>query len=77
MSKLHNIFAEVFKVKESDYTDETEVVSFKEWDSMAHMLLITRIEDVYNIQLDGDDIAIMRTIGQFKQVLQKHSVTDL
>lgn len=77
MSKLSDILNEIFRVKENDYTDATELMQFKEWDSMAHMLFITRIEEDYAIQLTGDEIAMMRTVGQLKEVLKKHGVQEL
>jgi len=75
MSKLNDIFKEVFK--ETNYTDQTEIMQFKEWDSMTHMFLITKIEETYNIQLSGNEIAMMRTIGQLKDILMQHGVIEL
>lgn len=77
MNKLEEILKEVFHAKESDYTDETEINQFKEWDSMAHMLLITKIEEEYNIILSGDEIVLMRTVGQIKNIIQQHSPVGL
>ena len=76
MTKLDELLKEAFRVKESDYTDESELMNFKEWDSMAHMFLITKLEETYNIMLDGDEIAIMNTVGQIKNILRKHNVVE-
>ena len=76
MSKLDELLKETFRVKESDYTDQTEIINFKEWDSMAHMFLITKLEETYDIMLDGDEIAMMNTIGQIKEILKKHKVAE-
>lgn len=76
MSKLDELLKETFRVKESDYTDQTEIIHFKEWDSMAHMFLITKLEETYDIMLDGDEIAMMNTIGQIKDILKKHKVAE-
>lgn len=77
MNKLEEILKEVFHAKDSDYTDETEINQFKEWDSMAHMLLITKIEEEYNIILSGDEIVLMRTVGQIKNIIKQHSSVGL
>ena len=74
MKKLTTLLTEVFHVNESDYSDTTELISFNEWDSMTHMLFITRLEETFNIQLDGDDIAGMQSIGQIKDVLRKYGI---
>jgi acyl carrier protein len=77
MSKLEELIKDTFRVDKSDYTDDTEIIKFKEWDSMAHMFLITKLEELYNINLDGDEIASMKTVGQIRSMLKKHAVTDL
>ena len=76
MTKLEKIFEEVFHEKAGD-KDEMELMHFKEWDSMTHMFLITSIEEKYNIQIDGEEIASMRTIGNLKSILKKHGVTEI
>ncbi len=77
MNKLEQILKETFNVNPPDYTDQTEINQFKEWDSMAHMMLITRMEDIYHINLDGDEIASMNTVGEIKSVLKKHNVLEI
>jgi len=77
MNRLEQILKETFNVNVSDYKDETEINQFKEWDSMAHMMLITRLEETFEIFIDGDEIAEMNTVGQIKNVLRKHKVLDI
>jgi acyl carrier protein len=77
MSKLEGLLKETFRVEKSDYTDDTEIMKFKEWDSMAHMFLITKLEELYNVNLDGDEIADMKTVGQIKSTLKKHAVVEI
>ncbi len=77
MNKLDALLKEVFRAEKSDYTDETEIIQFKEWDSMAHMFLITQLEEVYKINLSGDEIAEMKTVGQIKNTLKMHRVTEI
>ena len=43
---------------------------------MAHMFLITKIEESYNIFLEGDEIASMNTVGKIKEILVKHGITE-
>ena len=44
-------------------------MNFSEWDSMTHMFFITKLEEEYGIELTGDEIADMDTIGDIKKVL--------
>jgi acyl carrier protein len=52
-----------------DLPDDTRLRNFKDWDSMAHMLFITRLEESYDIVLTGDEIATMETVGDIKKIL--------
>lgn len=76
MSKLNDLLKESFGANELDYNDQTELIQFKEWDSMAHMFFITKLEETYEVMLDGDEIAQMKTVGQIKDVLKKHAVAE-
>ena len=67
--KLKTILKESFNAKEAEMMDETRLMSFSEWDSMAHMFFITRLEEDYAIELTGDEIAAMQTVGDIKKVI--------
>ena len=67
--KLNKILIESFNAKESQLADETRLFSLDEWDSLTHMFFITQIESTYEIELTGDDIADMQTVGDIKRVI--------
>ncbi|MFC5453924.1 acyl carrier protein [Prosthecobacter fluviatilis] len=71
---LEKIFTEVFAIPESTVTDTLELRQINTWDSMTHMLLITRIEEVFSVQLTGDEIADMKSVGDARRALQAHAV---
>jgi acyl carrier protein len=66
---LTQILRESFNVSEKDYTDETKLMSFADWDSMAHMFFITKLEGTYEIDLNGEEIEQMQTVGEIKKVI--------
>jgi acyl carrier protein len=68
--KLATVLKESFNAEESQLKDETRLISFSEWDSMAHMFFITKLEETYEIELTGDEIANMQTVGDIKKVIQ-------
>ena len=49
--------------------DDVRLMSFAEWDSLSHMFFITKLEETYEIELTGDEIADMQTIGDIKRVI--------
>lgn len=67
--KLYEILKESFNAKESEMQDTVRLMSFAEWDSMTHMFFITKLEEAYAIELTGDDIADMQTVGSVKQII--------
>ncbi len=67
--KLTTILKESFNAKDAEMLDETRLMTFSEWDSMAHMFFITRMEEEYAIELTGDEIAAMQTVGDIKKVI--------
>lgn len=45
-----------------------------EWDSLKHIELIVAIEGQYNIELTGDEIAVMTSYQTISDMLQKRGV---
>ena len=66
---LAEIIKESFSLKEADQKDEVVLNSLEEWESMAHMLFITRVEENFEIEFTGEDIFKMQSIGDIKKVL--------
>ena len=73
--KLNDLLKEVFNTKETELSDSVRLISLEDWDSMAHMIFITRLEEVYEINIDGNEIASMETIGDIKKVLASKGKT--
>jgi acyl carrier protein len=66
---LERVFAEVFAIPESSVNDTLELRQISSWDSMSHMVLISRIEEVFNIQFTGDEIADLSSVGDARAAL--------
>jgi acyl carrier protein len=67
--QLNRIFQESFNVTESQLSDEEKLWNFAEWDSLTHMFFITKLEECYGVELTGDDIANMQTVGDVKKII--------
>jgi acyl carrier protein len=72
---LADIIKESFSLKEADQKDEVVLNTLEEWESMAHMLFITRVEEVFGVEFTGDDIFAMQSIGDIKRVLREKGQT--
>ena len=69
---LEKIFAEVFGIPESSVVDSLALGDIPTWDSLAHMMLIVRLEETYNIQFTGDEIADIKFVGDARSALLAH-----
>ncbi len=72
--KLVKVFADSLVVNEEIITDELQYNSIPEWDSVAHMSLVTEIEEAFDIMLDTDDIIDMSSPAKAREILQKYDV---
>jgi len=74
--KLTSILKAAFNAKDSQLTDDFKLTDFEDWDSMQHMLFITKLEEEYAVDLKGDEIAGIRTVGDIKKVLTAKGKMD-
>lgn len=44
------------------------------WDSVAHMLLVSNLEDVFDIMLDTDDVIDLSSFAKAKEILKKYGI---
>lgn len=72
--KLFNVLKDSFDVNETEMADETKISDYSEWDSMTHMLFITKLEEAYSIELNGDEIADMKTVADVKRIITSKGI---
>ena len=66
---MYAVLKDSFNVNESEMNDDVKLMAYGEWDSMTHMFFITRLEEVFEIELTGDEIADMQTVGDVKKII--------
>lgn len=69
---LEKIFSEVFGLPEASIVDSLALSDIPTWDSLAHMMLIVRLEETYQVQLTGDEIADIKSVGDARSALLAH-----
>jgi acyl carrier protein len=74
MKSLAQVFAESLMVDPAVVVDDLAYQSIKEWDSVAHMVLVTALEDNFDIMLDTDDIIAMSSVARVREILAKYDV---
>ena len=69
--KLNAILGQVLLIDESKIADDLSRKTVKEWDSMAHLMLVSELESAFEITMDDDDIMEIQTVSDIKKTLQK------
>ena len=75
IEKLKTSFAQSLGIDESIINDELSYQSIAEWDSITHMILISQLEDDFNVSIDTDDVIDMSSVAKAQEILSKYGVT--
>lgn len=74
----HQQFVEIFSgslgVPTDRITSDLQYNEIPEWDSIAHMALVTELETRFDIMLDTNDIIDMSSVAIAKEILKKYGV---
>jgi len=73
--KLKDIVAKVLLIDETKISDEMSRKNVKEWDSMAHLMLVSEIESAFEVTMDDDDIMEIQTVSDIKKTLKKLGIS--
>jgi acyl carrier protein len=74
MNKLQTAFIEALGIEEDLVVDSLKYQSIPQWDSISHMVLISEIEDVFDIEIDTDDVIDMSSFEKAKEIVLKHGI---
>ncbi len=72
--RLQEIFRTVFADDALVVTDETTADDVPGWDSVAHINLMFAIEQDFDIQFTGNELAEMATVGELVAYLEARSM---
>jgi len=72
--KLVEAFCNALEIEESVVVDSLEYQSIEQWDSISHMILISELEDVFDIELDTDDVIDMSSVAKAKKIIEKYEI---
>lgn len=74
IEKYNTIFEKVFSVTEAELNEEFSILNVDKWDSVAHMELISKLEDDFEIMFDTDDIISFSSYPVGISILKKMGV---
>lgn len=67
-------FMDTFSVEEEALNQDFTFDNIANWDSIAHMTLMTALEDAFGIMFDTEDILNFTSYEGGKDILAKHGV---
>lgn len=76
IEKYNEVFCEVFCIEE-DALEGLTYQSIKQWDSVGHMNLISKLEDAFDIMFGTEDIIDFDSYEKGKKILRENYDVEL
>tara|TARA_X000001036_G_scaffold33680_1_gene27509 strand:- start:250 stop:495 length:246 start_codon:yes stop_codon:yes gene_type:complete len=67
--KLKDIFQNIFEDDKIELTDDLSAKDVDNWDSLTHMILITEIEEKFEIKFSLKDLNQLENVGDLIQII--------
>ena len=74
LEKYNKVFMDVLRVKESALNDTFTFKAVPQWDSVAHLSLITALEDTFDLMFDSEDILHYESYENGKKILKRMGI---
>lgn len=67
--KLLEILSKVLLLDKDKITDDLRRKDFEPWDSMAHLVIVSEIENAFEMFFEDEEVVDLWTVGDIKKVL--------
>lgn len=67
--RINEIISLVLLIDKDKITDDLRRKDYEPWDSMAHLILISEIENAFGVTFDDEEVVNIWTVGELKRVL--------
>ena len=74
LSKLENIFREVFVDNKLQISNATNADDIESWDSLTHMQLINEVEEHFKVTFTLDEVMQLNDVGNLVQLIKSKGV---
>lgn len=65
------LFRETLEIEDREISVDDAFRDYPEWDSLALLSVIAMIDDEYDIIIEGNDFAKLKTIGELIDTIKK------
>ena len=70
ITKLTSIFREVFNDNSIELRDDMTAADVENWDSLTHMLMITKVEDELGIKFKLKELNRLKKVGDLISIIE-------
>ncbi|MBR2529114.1 MAG: acyl carrier protein [Blautia sp.] len=74
LEKYNRIFTDVLGVGEAVLNDSFTFKAVSQWDSVAHLSLISELEDAFDVMFESEDILHYESYENGKKILRRYGV---
>ena len=75
LEKYNMVFMDVLGVDEKSLNENFTFKTVPQWDSVAHLSLISELEDTFDVMLDPDDILHYGSYENGKAILSRYGIS--
>ena len=72
--KVYEIVNKILLIDKEKITDSLSRKDIEDWDSMTHLIIISEIEQTFEIILSDDDIADMNSVADIQSIIGKYEI---
>lgn len=70
IEKLTAVFHEVFNDNNIVLRDDMTAADVEKWDSLTHMLMISKVEQVFQVKFKLKDLNKLKTVGDLISIIE-------
>ena len=74
LQKYNDVFCKVLNVNADVLNENFTFKAVPQWDSVAHLSLITELEETFDVFFESEDILHYESYENGKEILKRHGV---
>jgi acyl carrier protein len=71
---LLGLIAATLRLPVAAVSEDSTLQNTRRWDSLRHVLLMTKIETAYGVSLSDSELAAATSVPAIREILRKHGV---
>lgn len=72
LSRLREVFQEVFNDDDLAVTRETTAVEVAGWDSLMHVALVLNVEKAFGLRFSSSEVDSLNSVGDLVDLVESH-----